>query len=371
MPGRQLKTKGESADSEEKNLLNRKILLSDGPVSITREHVFSPEIIRFLDETTWGTSETLYEHQNTEQRLRHLKDPVLAVLRHGDGLLAMVIIERRRVRVGNQVLKGYFFRSLASKVRFRERRLVGKYARKLMSLIVDDEQEEAVFYASVEGKNYRSFNFLHKMGYSQQGTIATLGYSRWWPKGDSRLTRVERKDYAGLLEKLDEQHKGHTLVHFDYIMQNNDYFVLKENGEIVAGCQVHVAKWVVKNIPNRFGGLLLKVIPFIPFVRSVFNPKDFQFLTFEGLYVLPGREVELVRLFESLLHKFNLKASLVWLDITDPLYPKLKNIGLHGVMKNFVDNASVRIMAISRKMSKPTRKHIAENPIYLSTIDFI
>ena len=357
--------------AKDTNLLNRKVLLSDAEISITREHVFSPEIIKFLDETTWGTSETLYEHQNTEQRLSSLKDPVLAVLRNRESLMAMVIIERRAVKVGTRMIKGYFFRSLASKVRFRERRLLGKYARKLMSLIVEDVKEEAVFYASVEGKNYRSYNFLSKMGYIEQSKIATLGYSRWWPKKDHRMRRVSSDDFQILDQKLKKYYRGHTLVHFDYIMQNGNYFVIEEHGEMIAGCQVHVAKWVVKNIPNRFGGFLLKLVPYIPIVRSVFNPKDFQFLTFEGLYVKPGREAELVKLFESLLHKFRLKASLVWLDTTDPLYPVLKDIGKHGVMKNFVDNASVRIMAIPGKMSESSQKHISDNPIYLSTVDFI
>ncbi|MCB0666079.1 MAG: hypothetical protein KDC80_09670, partial [Saprospiraceae bacterium] len=148
-------------------------------------------------------------------------------------------------------------------------------------------------------------------------------------------------------------------------------FILREKGEIIAGCQVHPATWVVKNIPGKLGGFFLRFVPYLPFVRSVFNPNNFKFLTFEGFYVKEGRESDLVKLFESVLNYFSLKAGLIWLDKRDPLYQKLLKIGRHGLMSNFVDNASINILAIPDKASEYTLNYIQSKPIYISTFDFI
>ncbi|MCB0685554.1 MAG: hypothetical protein KDC53_03485 [Saprospiraceae bacterium] len=348
-----------------------KVLFQEGDLTISREHEFTAEIIKFLDDTTWGTTDTLYEHKKTEERVAQLQDPVLATIRIDGELGSMVVIERRKLLVGGREIKGYFFRYLVNQLPFRKRRLFGVYSQKVMELIVADELDEALFYASVEAKNHRSQNFLRRLGYLEQATVSTLGYSRFFPRRDPRMERVGSDEKEQVLQLLKKRYSQHALVHFSYIFQNDDYFVLKENGEIIAGCQAHPATWVVKNIPGKLGGLFLRWVPYIPFVRSVFNPNNFKFLTFEGIYVKEGRERDLVKLFESILHHFPLKACLIWLDIKDPLYEKLVNIGRHGLMKNFVDNASIKILAIPEKASEFTMEYLQSNPVYMSTFDFI
>ena len=350
----------------------RKVILFEGDdLMISREEEFTPEIIRFLEDTTWGTKDTLYEHRNTDERLAQLRDPVLATIRMGGELGSMVVIERRKVTVGDQEIKGYFFRYLANKLPFRQRRLFAVYSIKFMQLIVGSEEDEAIFYASVETKNHRSFNFLSRLGYRHQASVATLAYSRFFPRNDARMSRIQLSEKDFVTKELEHYYRNHSLVHFSYIFQDENYFLLKENGEIIAGCQVHPATWVVKNIPGKLGGFFLKCVPYIPLVRTIFNPNKFDFLTFEGIFVKKGREKELIKLFESVMHHFSQRVSLIWLDERDPLYDRLKDIGRHGMMKNFVENASVRILAIPEKASEQTLDHIKSHPIYVSSFDFI
>jgi hypothetical protein len=185
------------------------------------------------------------------------------------------------------------------------------------------------------------------------------------------MERIKPSDKEQVVKLLNRHYANHSLVHFSYIFQEENYFVLRENDEIIAGCQVHHAAWIVKNIPGKLGGLFLKCVPYLPVVRSVFNPNNFKFLTFEGFYVKEGREVELIKLFESIMRHFSLRASLIWLDIRDPLYQTLIKLGKHGMMKNFVDSASVKILAIPEKASIHTMQHIQNHPLYISTFDFI
>ena len=185
------------------------------------------------------------------------------------------------------------------------------------------------------------------------------------------MERIKLSERDLVIQLLERYYANHSLVHFSYLFQEENYFVIRDNGEIVAGCQVHPAAWIVKNIPGKLGGIFLKCIPFLPVVRTIFNPSNFKFLTFEGFYVKEGREVELIKLFESILSYFSLRACLIWLDVRDPLYLSLLKLGKHGIMKNFVDKASIKILAIPDKASIQTMQHIQVHPIYISTFDFI
>lgn len=348
-----------------------KQLFQKGDMTITREHVFTPEIIEFLDNKTWGTEETLYEHKKTADRLHALKRPVLAVLRIKGVLRSMVVVENRNLQAGERRLKGYFFRYLAHDLPFRQRRLFGVYARKFIDLLVQDEPDEAVFYASVEGKNFRSSNMLTKLGYDEMATIGTLGYSRVFPKKDPRFSHVTSDFKQQVGDMIREYGRTHSLYHDDYIFEKENYFVLHENGEVIAGCQVHPATWVVKNLPGKFGNLLLKVVPYIPLLRSMVNPNKFEFISFEGLICKTGREQELIKLFVSVMHHFEVKVGLLWLDVKDDLFTKLSALGGHGLMKYFADDTSVKIHAIPAKVSAQTLEHMRSHPIYISSFDFI
>jgi len=361
----------EDRELEGNALLTRNVLLRDGDVTIEREEGFSEEIVQFLDETVWGTTETLFEHDGTRERLNHLKDPILAVLRSKGQLVATVIIERRNLQMGGKGIKGFFFRYLSSKPSFSNRRLVGYYGRRLMSLIVDSEPGDVLFYASVEGKNYRSFNFLHKLGYREQAAVRTIGYSRFWPRADKRLHLIQGGEKQSFRKVLRTHFQNHTLVHDNHVFQDDGYYVLREGKEIIAGCQVHAATWVLKNIPGRFGNLFLKWLPRIPLINGIFNPERFTFLTLEAIYYQSNRKEELLRLFEALMHLFDTKVILLWVEEKDPMCQVLDELGNYGMMQHFVDEAEVKIMAITSKITPDAKRELRTSPMYISTFDFI
>ncbi len=349
----------------------RKIIFRDGDLTVEKEMKFTSEMIDFLEETTWGTEETLYKHKRTDERVRCLKKPVLTTLRINGELRSMVVIEERKLRLGNRYIKGYFFRYLAHKLDFRERRRFGIYSRKLIRSLVEDETDEAIFYASVESKNHRSGNLLSKLGYEETAMVGTIAYNRFFPQRDKRFERINSESVDEVKTLLHEYQGKLALAHDNYIFQKGNYFVLRERGKIIAGCQVHPATWVIKNIPSRFSNFLLKFGRYIPFLNSLFNPDKFKFLTLEGFVVAQGREKELLNLFESVMHHFKVRVILIWLDIRDPLYSRLKKLGRHGLMNKFVDNAAVKIVLIPEKASEYSREFIDSKPLYISSFDFI
>ncbi len=350
--------------------LQKKVLLSEEPVEIVREHFFSPEIIRFLERTTLGTEETLYRNEAIQERVTQIEDPVIAILSvHGE-MAAMVVIERRRVINNGFECKAYYFRYLASDVTFRNRRYVGKYGRKLMQLIVEAEKDKAVFYSYVESKNFRSINFQKKIGFEERSKIRALGFSRFRPTLHKGVRFAKPEDRDAIVEQVKHHHSDYALLHFSHLLKDDNYLILEENGEIVAGLQIHEAAWVVERIPDKLGSLALKVLPYVPFLRKLINPKHFQFLTFEGSFYRRDQPDQIIHLIESALAIKGLHSAIFWLDSEVALYKELQNYQL-GLLNYFVRSTEADCLLISKNISSEERDKIYSGPIYLSTFDFI
>ncbi len=346
-------------------------LYREGEVTLTRVSGFSTEVVELLDSTTWGTADTLYEHKKTDERIKDLTDPIPIELRVGDKLAALVVLDGRPVINKGFICNSYFFRYLASDVNFRGRKIVGKFGRICMDTIRDGEQGKAIYFNSVEAKNYRSFNFVRKVGYEPIARIKTSGFSRFFTSSDKRVNRLPVERQGEMTDLLKQMYSGHSLVHFSNIYKNDGYFVFEEDGEIIAGVQAHPATWVVKKLGSKREQVLLKVVPHIPVLRKVFNPRKFEFLAFEGIYYQEGRERVLLRLFESVLHHYKRHSALFWLDENCPYYQNILEHGRLGILQNFVKGSDTWFMASSRNLSAEEEEMVTSGPAYVSAFDFI
>lgn len=351
--------------------LDNRLLYQDEEVRCTQEHSFTPEIIEFLDSTTWGTEDTLYEHKKTQERIDALIDPVLIVMRiHGE-LAGMVVIERRWVYNVSFSCKAYYFRYLATKVNFRNRRIVGVMGRRLIDMLREAEQDKSVYYAFVEASNHRSMNYLKRIGYRPTARMKTIGFSRFFPRRDVRMAKVVKQERPKIIELLKGQFSNFRLVHFNHILQDTDYFVLREGEEIIAGVQPHRASWVIKNIPGKIGPQVLRIMPYIPVLRKLLNPKNFQFLALEGCFYQMGREKDLLKLWESVLHHHGLKSALIWLDSSDPLCQYLGAKARLGLLNVFARQAETQLMTVPENLSVEDATSFNQGPYYTTGFDFV
>ena len=160
-------------------------------------------------------------------------------------------------------------------------------------------------------------------------------------------------------------------MQFDYLFMHDNYYVIKENNEIVAGCQFHKAHWVINKMPGFMGKIILNVVPRIPLLNKLFNPKKFLFLAFEGIFFKQGKEKRLHELFEGLLAQEKLKTALFWMGENCPWHKALIKYGRSGLINIFVKDSDVYIMASYQNMT-PEEIYATENsPLYASGFDYI
>ena len=357
--------------NENVHLVRSEVIYRDEEFNLRRADGFSAEVIEFLDTTTWGTEDTLYEHKKTDERIRDLTDPIPILASIEDRLLALVVLDRRPVSNAGFSCVSYFFRYLASNATFRERATVGKAGQKTMDIVREGEQEKAIYFATIEGRNRRSYNFVKGVGYEQIAEMRSFGFSRFFPRSSKNVEQVKTEAArAEVLQLLREKYQHHSLLHFSNLFKHDHAYVLKRDGKVKAFVQVHEALWVIKKMKGKKGELIMKYAPHIPLINQLFNPNRFQFIAFEGLYYHEDIN-DLIRLMEAALAIHKVKSALFWFDAKDPMHHEFNECGKLGLLHKFVQENNAFVLASFRNLTDEDEKRIRTAPVYISGFDNI
>jgi L-amino acid N-acyltransferase YncA len=346
------------------------LILQEGEFSVWRYRGILPEIADFLSAVAWGTEGAVYEHKDIDEHIRFLNNPTLLVVRENGKIVGTVVFCNAVMRSGTARYNYYYVRYFAASREIRGKGIIKYYASKVMELIRVGEKEPTIFIACIENGNLASYKVVEKAGYELVGKMKTHGFSRFFPRSDERLEQVlsenGRKEVISLLEKYYEEH---TLVNFNYVFLHDKYFVIREKGEIVAGCQAHRVHWVVNKMAGFSGKLIRNVVPYIPFINRVFNPKRFEFLGFEGIYFKPGYENELMKLFEAVLAREGLHSGMFWLGESSPISKSILGHNKLGLLHRFIKDSDAFILASYYDLSSSEIAAFRSRPLYASSFD--
>jgi len=352
--------------------MKKEILFNDGVYSIQRHHGIPEEAFGFLESIAWGNEGAIYEHKNTEEHIKLIKKPMLLGIFEGKQIRATAIFSMTSVTTNGKQFNCNYVRYFASSKEIRGKGVMKKFSIKVMELIREDEKEKTIYFACIERANKSSYKVVESAGYSPIGTVKTMGFSRFFPKFNKKITQISSREEQGeVLSLLSKKYEQHALVQFDALFLHDNYFVIRENGQIVAGCQYHRAHWVVNNMKGVTGKIIMNLVPVIPILNKLFNPKRFEFLAFEGIYFKPGYEDQLYSLFEGLLAKEKLKSSMFWMGNSCPVREKILLKGKLGMIHSFIKNSDVEIMASFKNMNETEISSFKSQPIYASAFDYI
>jgi len=352
--------------------LKTETIYTEGNFSIKKHQGIPDEAFQFLDSISWGTEGALYEHKNTEEQIKQIKKTLLLGVYEGDCMRATAVFVSTKVNDNDKVYQLIYVRYFASSKEIRGKGITKHFSIKVMELIRESETEPTIYMGCVEKDNKSSYKVVQSAGYSKFGTVKTQGFSRWFPKEDKRIEHVVHKNVQEeVITLLTKQYEHHALVRFDHLFLKNNYYVIRDQGVIVAGCQYHRAHWVIHNMKGLMGQLVMKVVPVTPMLNTLFNPKRFEFLAFEGIYVKPGYEDALYTLFEGLLAKEHLKSSMFWLGETCPIRTQLLEKGQLGLLHRFVKDSDIEIMTAFENISASEIANMTSKPLFASAFDFI
>lgn len=352
--------------------MRKEILFTEGEYAIARYDGIPDHALTFWKRISWGNEGAVYQNMKVAEHIPLIVKPKLLAIEKNNEIQGTGVFSNVTILSGEINYNCQYIRYFATDPAVRGQGLMKKYSTKTMELVSEGETLKTIYFALVEKGNKASFKAVQNTGYTHVGTIKTIGFSRFFPKESVHIQRIETEvDKKKVMNNLLNFYGQHSLVQFNPIFQHQNYYVLKnEQGDWIAGCQLHRCHWKVNRMPGRIGKFMVKTLPYFPFLRRIFNPKKFEFLAFEGIFWKPGHEKELAELFEGLLSKEKVNSAMMWIDEKDQLLKSIEKNNKLGLIHSFVKKNDVLMMQAYFDLTSDEKDNFVSKPFYASAFDY-
>lgn len=326
----------------------------------------TPEIVELLNSVTLGTNGAHYRHLDTSERIKELDDPLFLTLERNNNILGNSTFCRR----GKDWYVRYFafsnqFQSKGTK-KSKGSSFLKEELNSFFQSTLDGSNEHGKadsFYAYIDPNNEKSLWMSESFGFKTIGKVATQTFSRVNPKNSNR---VQKSEDWNEVANLVEGHFGEYQHYFKEQTSKPPFYTIKnEQGEIIAFAKTTLSTWEIKRLPGKMGGVLTKIIPFIPRLNKIIRPKKHTFVVPEAVMVKDNAPELLTELFQAILFHENKNLILWWVDENESLYTSVQSTVKWGILNKLVGVSKANI--VRRSNVKSTSKQA----FYTSGFDFI
>src|SRR5690606_11042348 len=127
--------------------------------------------------------------------------------------------------------------------------------------------------------------------------------------------------------------------------------------------KINVATWEIKRLPGKFGGVLTKIIPFIPRLNKIIRPKNHAFVVPEADWVKNNDSDLLEELFDGILFEEKRNLLLWWVDEKDGLYKTIQAKTDWGILHKLI---GVSVAHVVQRGNSDFNQSDSNQPIYTS-----
>lgn len=327
----------------------------------------SSDLQSLLARTVLGTNGAKYQHLDTKERMQEMDNPLYLSLIRRNKTIANVTFCQRDA--------GWYVRYFSFDTVYQSKKENNSKNKKSSVLKAElqqffketlEKKEAKQFYAYVDSENERSKQMTEVFGFESYAQIETSTFSRVKPKLKIEIECIaEKTEIEELVTPVFESNTYFTPYHV--VTSLGNFYVAKKEGRIIAFAKFYQANWRIHSLPGKSGKYLVKILPYIPGLRKIFNPNRFRFLVPEAVWVENNCASVLSDFFETVLKKENRNA-IMWWNANDNLLlnyvkPKIK----WGVLSKIAKPKKVDLVTLSA--CQTTKNEGAE--IYTCGIDFI
>ncbi len=232
------------------------------------------------------------------------------------------------------------------------------------------EGDRHISYAFIESMNERSKNLVTKAGYDYIRSFLTVAFSRFSPKRNKRVFKLEEKEKGKMESLLKDYYRDYSFFSTDYSFFGDNYYVLKDGDEIIAGVNAIPSVYKVYDIPGIWGWVMMHVLPGMPYYRRLFRPGEFRYLVFDAIYCKAGKESLLADLFESACAAEGFHTGLTWLDDRSVLFDKVKTEVKMGALNRMLNAKPGLVYTKFINLTQEEKDYFYDAPAYISGFDF-
>ena len=338
------------------------------------------QLLEILNNNIIGTpgQGMLYQHLGVNQKINQIENPYFVNLVRAGQIAGTCCFCSRETLNNGQNIRAFYVRYFSFINSFRRKSIKEKAKggnsglRKEIESLLSGEGlnvnpgEKFFHYAYVDPRNERSALLCAEFGFEPIRQYTSIIFSRLSPKV-SKDRIVEATSNESVNELLKTFYHGFNTLSFENLSAKKYYFIEDNKGQVVAGVHANPDQWKIHSLPGFMSNIMLRVFTTIPILNRLLSEK-FRFITFEGIYLVPGNEKYLERLFETLFVKYNVNSAICIVDPGSKLYTTLKSLRL-GLMSKL--NKEVRGNVICRfvNFSQEEKNTFKTNPVYISGID--
>lgn len=231
------------------------------------------------------------------------------------------------------------------------------------------EQDRHIMYAFVESMNERSKNLVHQAGYEYIRSFLTVAFSRFYPRADSRVSKLTEADKEKMRSLLLDYYKGYSFFSAEHSFSGTNY-VLKIGDEIVAGVNAIPSVYKIYDVPGVWGWVMMNILPRMPLFKRLFYPGEFRYLVFDSIYCKQGKEKLLGELFETACALEGFNTGLTWLDDRSELYDKMRTDVKMGALNRMLNAKPGLVYARFINLNELEKEPFYNAPAYVSGFDF-
>ena len=361
----------------------------DLDVSIDRKP--TEDILKLLQDTVLGTPGGIrYQLKDTAEKVQVIPEIYFLTLRKFNRILGTVGFVRRTFRFGTYQFQSYYLRYFSirspiptsrrkrkakpDKVRIRKKRNIlkeqsEKFMEEAHKYLKTDDGDKTVLYAYIEQENQRSMEMSSRMGYKTMRIMTNEFFSRVFPRSDRNVGRIREDEKETVRKKLREFYRDFTFYTEESLFYKDAYFVYRQDGEIVAGVQATPVEWEIKVMPGISGWIFQKLVPVMPFLKQLFNPNSFRFVSLDFIYYKEGSEKLLLPLFESVLAHQNVRTAITWHDSESPILKTIQTLPRLGIFRKLTSSRPAEIRMKFAGLNPSEEQVFADYPAFIIAFD--
>lgn len=326
-----------------------------------------PSIISLLENTEWGTKKNLYYWKNIKDIIDPLGRAYCFSYFLENEPIACALINRKPIWIQNNAVDTYYGSHMAVSPKYKGQGFMKSLVKKTQDYLVNNLKRSGIEYAYFEAKNIRHVPFFLQRGSQCIGDFHVFGYSRFFPKEDSRAEALKEEYRSLMVQLLKQSYHDHSFTDFEISLLPEYYYIIREGDEIVAGVQFCFYHWVIERLAGLGGWVGMKILPHLPLLKSLFNPKNLRFLRFGNLYAKKGHERDLILLMNTLLVRNGIKTGIVCLDKRSPIYHRIRSQGF-GIINKLIESR-MKIFVTLHGVGTNIIETLKKQPFHVSMID--
>ena len=339
----------------------------EGDVEIHVKPGWTPEYVELLNRTIWGTEGLRYLSHGIEDELTRLNEFCTVEARSQGQLLGGYGLSTKMVKAGSHQIKAMHRMFLSVDPDRGGKGLGTLLMKNTQRRFLEQSNEPIMLYGYIEEDNSRSLKIAEKIGYQRIGTFNGTLFSRFSPKDNELVVKVN--DAAEMASLLDEQYEEYALVDLTDSFNADEYWVIRHDGQIVAGAQALHRRWTIVDLPGIDGWFFVNVLPWLPRLGRLFDEGTLSHLLLSNIYVRPGFEKSFFDLLSALLARHGVVAAMAFTDIECPTIARLRKAGSFGLLDQVAPSSCAHIMAGFSGISQEVIADITKRPVLISPLD--